>query len=226
MKKYLIFDSGDFIETSEYSEYKKYIDSHPGSHGKRVNNKKEEESYRKYCQENPNFNKKVYVAIFDNEVKRFDEWQECKDFIGQNKDVKYKSFFNEEDAQAFINANVYGRYSNDYPICRISEACSMKLCNAEEDLFEIVKNETVLYRYKNEAIAKQFSIERELSSVLKAIEWCINYNEECVIIEYRNIGTEMWANKTWKANKDFSINYQKKIEKLRQKINIEFRKIK
>lgn len=224
MRKYLIFDSGDFIEYDNYADFNEYLNRNPQAHGKKITSKKEEENYRKYCEENPNFNKKMYVAILDNKVKRFDEWDKCNDFIKKNKGVKYKSFYNEEDAQAYINVNIHGRTGKECPVCKISEQCAAKTCESDSTLFELAKEGTTLLSYKDEELSKLYSIERELKAVLKAVAWCIKYNEECIVVEYRNQGTEMWANGTWKANKDFSKKYQKEISQMKSKINIEFRK--
>lgn len=222
--KYLVYYKGEFTEFANWNDCNYFIMDKPNIRYRKITSKKAETEFRKSCEESPEYQQKIYVIIVGDTIQRFDNWQECKKIRDKHPDARYKSFTSEEDAQNFININAHGRISKYMTRCEITEACASKHCEKNDIIFEIYKDNNLIHSEQADALAFTPSNERECEAIIKAIKWAISYNEECIVIEYRNTGSEMWGNGTWKANKDFSKRYQNKIKEFRKDINIEFRK--
>lgn len=205
--KYLVFNDGKFYEFNNWNEVEYFTLDKPKARYKKINSKKAEQEFRQMCNGSPIYIPKIYVVIYNNKVIRFEKWTEAKTFISRHREAKYKSFTSEEEAQIFINSNVHGL-----------EAINALACVVEDgDVYLVEENK----KEKIATVSGSF-IEKEVKGVILGIKKAIERKEEYIIIKYRNNGIEMWANKTWKANKVFSQEYQKEIEELRKKINIDF----
>lgn len=207
--KYLVYNDGTFQEFTKWSDAEYYMLDKPKARCKKIQNKKDETAFRELCLSSPEYVQKIYIVITDNKVFRFDKWKEAKEFIDKNPNSKYKSFTKEEDAQEFANLNVHNKVSNDALICKVEN----------NKLFLVRNNETI---YTKQLTIIGNSIEKELDGVIQGIEKAISLKEEQILVMYKNLGTEMWANGTWKTNKPYSTIYKKMIEKLKKEINIDF----
>lgn len=71
-----------------------------------------------------------------------------------------------------------------------------------------------------------WNVTGEIEGVKEAIEYSIEHKYDKIIIHHDYIGLSKWANNEWKTNKDISINYKNFIKDKRQKIQIDFIKVK
>ena len=216
--KYLARYKEEVKEFNNYKDLQSFITGKENVYFRKITSKKDEEAF--YKSGHP----KIYVTINQNEVRRFDNWNECKAYCKQNEGTHMKSFLNEEEAQHFINVNTHGQINSNGLVCVVGSACSRKNCLPSERAFAIIKNGVVLYSPKLDNNSKYPTTKRELIAVTDAIKWCIKQNEQYVIVEYNAEGVEMWANGTWKANLDYTQKYQKEMFELQKKITIVFRK--
>lgn len=209
--KYIVYNEGAFNEFTKWSDAEYFMLDKPKARCKKVQNKKEETNFKELCLSAPEYIQKIYIVISNNKVHRFDKWKEAKEFIDKNPDSKYKSFTKEEDAQEFANLNVHNRVSSDSLICKI-----------ENNSIYLLRNDEILYT--SHITISGSSIEKELDGIITGIKKAIEMKEEQILIIYKNLGSEMWANGTWNTNKTYSTIYKKTIEKLRKEINIDFQR--
>lgn len=207
--KYIAFYKGEFKEFNKWSDLEYYMIDKTNVRYKKVLSKKEEDAFRDYCLNAPEFIQKIYIVICDNKVYRFDKWKEAKILIDKEPNSKYKSFEKEEDAQDFINLNIHNNLSFNSLICKVEE----------NNAYLIKENKEI---WKQKIIDTNNQIFTELNGVLLGIKKAIDMKEEHIVILYNNIGTEMWANGTWNAKKQSSINYVKTINEYKKQINIDF----
>ena len=157
----------------------------PNARVRKITSKKVEDEFKKECSELKEFVQKIYIVIVDGKVHRFEKWKEAKELIDRNPGAKYKSFVSENDAQEFANLNIRAdTLSEDSLVCRIMKTGEIIL-EKNENIIE----KTFIKNSKN-------GIEMELQGALAGIRKAISLGEEQVIIEYSNLGTEMWANGT------------------------------
>lgn len=218
--KYLAYFEEEFKEFNNYGDLEYFLLDKPKTiKWKKITSKKMEKEFRESCLVEPERHPKIYVAILDGKIKRFNDWKECKAFIDKDKNTKYKSFTNENDAQAYININTRGRIGSNYIKCTVKNLDN----KTDKEACVLSKEGTHIKSFFANELKAPTLNSRECETVIKAIEWAIDYNEECILIEYKNQGTEMWANGSWKTRAEFAKRYKDKIDILRNQINIEFR---
>ena len=211
--RYLVFDRGNFEEFTSWNDAEYFMLDKPNARCKKITSKKAEEDFRKNCLSMPEMKQKIYIVIVDGQVKRFESWNNgAKEFIARNPGAKYKSFYEESEAQEFANLNIHNKISEDSLFCELATKGAVIL--SKNGSQEVIGNINV-----------QNPIEAELNAAILGIKKAIELKEEQIVIKYKNLGTEMWANGTWKTNKEFSINYKNQIAELKKKINIDFLKI-
>ena len=151
----------------------------PNARVRKITSQKVEEEFRKMCDSGTVFKQKIYVVIVDDKVTRFQNWKEAKEFIDRNPDCKYKSFENEDDAQDFANRNVHFKVDENTLVCRIGLNGEITLSRNNQ-----VIDKTYIKNSKNQVV-------QELNGALAGIRRAIEMEEERILIEYRNLGTEM-----------------------------------
>ena len=90
-------------------------------------------------------------------------------------------------------------------------------------------NRDTLYKSFTKNLDKDFialrNVAAELEGVKEAINWSVTYNKKKITVFYDYEGIEKWANATWKANKKGTQEYQKKVSKYRENLEIIFVKV-
>ena len=167
---------------------------------------------------------KFYVAIYKNKSYVFEQWNECKNFIDNKDDVRFKSFTSMEDAKKFVDANIKKQVSLQnvpiiYPYGFLFEKDGKKVLSYS---FIVEFNNDVIFK-KTKYNNKPFSnYPAELYSVIEALELLIENHYNHAIIAYNFLGIEMWTNGSWKPKNKNIENYVKKMQTLKSKINYDF----
>ena len=212
--KYIVFDNGKFEEFSSWNDAEYFMLDKPNAKCKKITSKKAEEDFKTMCKNEPENRQKIYVVIVNDQVKRFETWNDgAKEYIARNPGAKYKSFYEEADAQEFANLNIHNKISEETANCRLTSKGKVVFSDRG------IKEEVIA------TIDISNPIEAELKAAIIGVKKAIELKEEQIVIKYKNLGTEMWANGTWKTNKEYSTAYKEEISKLRKFINIDFVKI-
>ncbi|MFW6025674.1 MAG: RNase H family protein [Candidatus Woesearchaeota archaeon] len=79
---------------------------------------------------------------------------------------------------------------------------------------------------KNKEAAKMHQIYGELKGAMDAIDYAIENSYDKITIFYDYMGIEMWAKGKWKRNKKYTKKYYEFIQERKDKIDINFIKVK
>ena len=222
--KYLAYYNKEFVEFNNWPDLEYFLaDKANVPFRKITSDKKEEEFRREYSGKDMPLNK-IYVAIKDGKVYRFEKWKDCYEFVGDDHSIKFKSFVNEEEAQQFINKNIhrYLKDADDVLYCFIHPNVTSTSIKFDDTAYKLVRNNVTEQEVPFGPLYKEDFISRELKSVLHAVKEAIANNEERIVIAYQNPGVEMWANGSWQAKKDITRKYIDEISELGKKINIDY----
>ena len=225
MIRYITYHNKNFDVFKSWREAKDFIDKHDGCRYQKAHSNKEEQEFRKKWEGKDDYTKKIYIAINNNTIKRFETWKDCKRYIDTHKSAKYRSFPNEETAQKFINQNF-----RKIPSITVSDItfCYLGSYSAKGEKprfsFVAVKNG---YAIKEVAGCLKKTSEvgplgAEIEACIKAIEWGLGAGEERLIIVYSNLAIEMLANGSWQSHKKATTEYVEKIQEMRKGVNIDF----
>lgn len=172
--------------------------------------------------------KKVYVAIYNNQIFHFDNWSECKLFITGKKNVRFRSFTDGNEMKLFIDNNVKKEVAYDiedvlYAYIKGDFTDSLK----ERGVYSLrlVKNGKILYKI-NKTVTFNKKDYPELYAVKKAVNIALKLKESRIIIIYSFLGIEMWANGSWKPKCESVGDYLFYLQQVRQDIVIDFLKSK
>ena len=183
---------------------------------------------------------KVYAVKKGRKVGIFDTWEECKTQINGYSGSVYKSFHDRKDALAYLNEGE--------PTLTVENLKDEDLKENEIKIYIDGSNhgETGLYSYgivcllRNKSIEKEFetmkgvglkhkemrNVAGEIVAALKAVEWAIKNGYEKVYLYHDYSGTAEWIKGNWEAKKEGVQNYVSIMNRLKEKIDIGFVKVK
>ena len=170
-------------------------------------------------------------------------WAECEAMVKGFKDCDHKSFKTLEEAETYV----YGK-----PLNESVEPESKESTNSNMDLnpdipYAFVDGSfnpnTKVYGYggfliengrehivqghdDDEDMASMRNVAGEIKGCQAAIELAINLGLPEINIYYDYMGIEQWATGGWKRNKDGTIAYHDFINSVKDKIKINFIKVK
>lgn len=177
--------------------------------------------------------RKFYVAIYENEIKEFTSWDECKAFVEGKKNIKYKGFTDELEAKKFIDNNVKPVIPFTLIDVLYAYVDGSRFVQPNKEIIYsyglcAVKNGKIIHESNgtssDKEVAKMYQVGGELTGALKGVEYAISLGEKRVIIVYDYFGVEMWANESWSVDKQnvFVKDYVEQMKKYRKEINIDF----
>ncbi|MDN6968837.1 hypothetical protein FCS83_09855 [Oenococcus sp. UCMA 17063] len=88
----------------------------------------------------------------------------------------------------------------------------------------------ILYQASGSGNKAEYLVSKQIAgetlAVLAAINWAISFGADQILIKYDYEGLEKWTNGSWKANKIVAKDYKSELEILKQRIQIDFQKVK
>lgn len=223
--KYMVYFDKKFYSFDNWRETDNFIRNNPGCRFKKIQDKSDIAKFKETWDGKENFKSKTYIVINNNKVYRFNKWNECKSFVDQNPESRYKSFDNEKDAQSFINNNIHTVNNDleDVLYCYLG-TCFNKNNGKLGYSFIAVKNNKIILEDKG-SLANETNIGQlrgEIEACINSINYAISIKEERIIIAYTNLAIEMFANRSWNARTKETIDFKNKFFDLQKLINIDF----
>ncbi|MBP0726759.1 ribonuclease H family protein [Bacillus sp. RG28] len=174
---------------------------------------------------------KYYAVRVGREIGIFKTWEDCKRQIEGYSGATYKSFSGLEEAKNYLNINlsninlqsqeslntieVYVDGSYNDSIGRYSYGCII-LDGKKTKLSGVGDNQ------KNSSLR---NVAGELLGAMEAIKWAYNNNYERIKIFHDYEGISKWATGEWNANKEGTKEYVHFVKGIRDKIQIDFIKV-
>lgn len=173
---------------------------------------------------------KTYVAIYKEKIYSFDSWPDCKEFVQDKKNIKYKGFESPEDIKRFVDSNMKKISFSFLPNTLYAFVASKRIRKENDiyisDAFILMKNNEIITTgasCSNESDDSLLvTITGENKAIKNAILEAIKINEQRLIIVYNFIGSEMWANGSWKPKNSSVSQYVTFINKHKKEISLDF----
>lgn len=171
---------------------------------------------------------KKYYAVKNGVNKGiFNTWDECsKQVIGFNG-AEYKSFKSIEEANIYLS-NVESPINLNSTLAYVDGSYNSK---TEEYSFGgvLIINDkifTFLKKYPKDELSKSRNVSGEIKGAAFIINYCINHDIKELDLYYDYVGIAKWYNGEWRANTDIAILYTEFVKKNKNKIKVNFHKIK
>lgn len=178
--------------------------------------------------------KKYYAVKQGRKPGIYQSWAECQEQVNGYPNAIFKGFSTLEEAEVFVNncnSNRQVPRKDQSRICRelVAYVDGSYLDGAFSYGCVIFDGENIK-EFKESFIKHPDSSMRnvagELKGARKAIQYALETNATSLDIYYDYQGIESWANKTWKANLVATKSYRNYVEKAREKLTINFHKVK
>lgn len=157
----------------------------------------------------------------------FESWVECEKQVKGFSGAVFKSFKSKEEALLYLKDEK--QEMGDFGlIAYVDGSFNIKTKEYGYGCIIIKSQQVIAKLYDkdhDEELASMRNVAGEILGCIKAIEYAISKHENSICIYYDYEGIEKWANKQWKANKKGTIEYVRKIEEYRTKIQIHFIKV-
>ena len=173
---------------------------------------------------------KFYAVRKGYKVGIYNTWDECKMQVNGFSGAEYKSFKTLDEAYEymglkrevnleksdFVKAYVDGSYEN-----------SIKAYGSG---VVILKNDIVQKTYSRKGNKKSLVCMRNVAGEIEAskiaMKYCIDNNIKYLKLYFDYEGIEKWCIGVWKTNKEGTIEYKKFYDSIKDKLHIEFIKVK
>lgn len=174
--------------------------------------------------------KKKYYAVrkgFTTGI--FETWEECKNNVNGYSGAEYKSFPTLEEAMDFVENSCLVRKKSENAVDIYVDGSYRK------DTNEFSYGMVVLYngaeytfgqKFSDEELASMNNVAGEIKGAEAAMQYALDNNIEHIRIYHDYEGIAKWCTQAWKATKPGTIKYVKYYNSVKDKINIEFVKVK
>ncbi len=174
--------------------------------------------------------KKKYYAVKSGRVPGiYETWDECKRQVMGFSSAVYKSFGTREEAEAYISA---GQVKSDIPDDQRVQIYVDGSFDSSTGAFSygmVVlrdgKELTAKQAFNIPSMAAMHNVAGEIMGSMAAMQYCIEAGITDVIIFYDYEGIAKWALGEWKANKEGTQKYAAFYAGIKDKLNVEFRKV-
>ena len=197
--------------------------------------------------------KKFYAVKQGRKTGMFLTWDDCKKQVMGYPGAIYKSFGTEAEAKEYlgIGGTVAGEAGLDSGISGAERAAASDRIQTEppaSDAVEIYvdgsyhaatkefsygmvvliddREEKFSQKMSDPELAQMRNVAGEIKGSEAAMQYALDHKIPSIIIYHDYQGIASWCNGDWKANKAGTIAYHDFYQKAKQKVNIEFRKVK
>lgn len=178
--------------------------------------------------------KKYYSVKSGRKPGIYNTWEKCKEQVIGFPGAEYKKFSSHEEAEQFLGSE---SVKMDMETERLREGEASVYVDGSFDL------ETMSYSYgvviltgkeihrmsgreEDPEMALMRNVSGELKGAMKAMEWAIENEIRTLYLHYDYTGIERWAKGDWKTNKDGTKAYKAYFDSIKDKIKVEFIKVK
>lgn len=183
--------------------------------------------------------KKVYAVKKGRKTGVFKTWDACKASVDGYPGAEYKSFFSQEEADAYLTGvanplqNAAG--NEDFIECGTEQIVAYVDGSFNKELGKysfgcviIMPNGEIIRESGNgdnpESLALR-NVTGEMLGAMYAVKWCDVNGYSAIKICYDYMGIEMWATGGWKTNNSLTQKYAAFMKESSARIRISFQKI-
>ncbi len=175
--------------------------------------------------------KKYYAVRVGKTTGVFETWDECQKQTKGYPGAIFKSFPSKQEAEAFVLGEVNTVTSMDnLPEVYAFTDGSFNIATGVYGFggFLITENEKYILQGngKDEEMASMRNVAGEILGAEAAMKKAIELGLPALSIYYDYAGIEMWANGSWKTNKEGTKRYAEAVKEYQKKCKISFVKVK
>lgn len=176
---------------------------------------------------------KFYAVKNGRKPGIYNTWAECEQQVKGYASAVYKSFTTLEEAEAFMSpsANAASQLPDELKT-KIYVDGSFDVSTGRFSYGMVVLShtggveKTFNKAFNDPSLASMRNVAGEIKGSMAAMQYCLDNNIKNLIIYYDYEGIAKWALHEWKTNKDGTKAYAEYFDKIKDKLNVEFRHIK
>ena len=197
--------------------------------------------------------KKFYAVRQGRKTGMFLTWDECKKQVMGYPGAIYKSFGTEAEAKEYLGISGcdkcgQGAGENESGVEKTVTTGSVQMEKTNSDAVEIYvdgsyhvgtkefsygmvvlidgKEKKFSQKMTDPELAQMRNVAGEIKGSEAAMQYALDHKIPSIIIYHDYQGIASWCNGDWKANKAGTIAYRDFYQKAKEKVHIEFRKVK
>ena len=197
--------------------------------------------------------KKFYAVRQGRKTGMFLTWDECKKQVMGYPGAIYKSFGTEAEAKEYLGISCcdkcgQGAGENESGVEKTVTTGSVQMEKTNSDAVEIYvdgsyhvgtkefsygmvvlingKEEKFSQKMTDPELAQMRNVAGEIKGSEAAMQYALDHRIPSIIIYHDYQGIASWCNGDWKANKPGTIAYRDFYQKAKEKVHIEFCKVK
>lgn len=182
--------------------------------------------------------KKFYAVKQGRKTGMFFTWEECKKQVMGYPGALYKSFGTEQEASEYLGiAGKTSESTNDDEMEMLTENAveiyvdgSYHAATKEFSYGMVVLTpngeEKFSQKMTDPELAQMRNVAGEIKGAEAAMQYAVEHEIPSIIIYHDYQGIASWCNGEWKANKPGTIAYRDFYRQAKERVNIEFRKVK
>ncbi len=174
--------------------------------------------------------KKFYAVRKGYKVGIYNTWDECKIQVNGFSGAEYKSFKTLNEANEYMGTKKDVSIENKEFVKAYVDGSYEHSIKAYGSGVVILKNDIVQKTYSKKGNKKSLvdmrNVAGEIEASKIAMKYCIDNNIKYLKLYFDYEGIEKWCIGVWKANKEGTIEYKKFYDSIKDKLHIEFIKVK
>lgn len=174
--------------------------------------------------------KKFYAVRSGRETGIFTSWDECKRLVTGFKGAAYKGFETIKEAEIFLRKNAAEEKRERSGAVTAYVDGSYNVRTKEFSYGAVIfldGNEvTMSERFNDPENAAMRNVAGEIRGAAEVMLYCVNHDIEKLDLYYDYQGIEKWCTGEWKTNKSGTAAYKKLYDKIKDKLDVKFIKVK
>lgn len=170
---------------------------------------------------------KYYAVKKGRKIGVYENWKECEEQIKGFNGAVFKSFSSLIDANNFIEEKEDNQ-EYTFPTCYVDGSFDKTTGRYSFGGILLINGKELFF--KKAFQADEYSVYRNVAGEIKGASYIINYSIKNgikkLIICYDYLGIEKWYTGEWKANSKIATEYVNFLTQVKDKIEVEFVKIK
>lgn len=172
--------------------------------------------------------KKVYAVKKGKKTGIFQTWDACRASVDGYPGAAYKSFFSQEEAEAYLAGTANPPQNGDRVVAYVDGSFSKEIGKYSFGCVIIKPDGGIIRESGNgdnpESLALR-NVTGEMLGAMYAVRWCEVNGYPAVKLCYDYMGIEMWATGRWKTNNSLTQKYAAFMKECGARIHISFQKI-
>lgn len=172
---------------------------------------------------------KFYAVRQGRKTGMFLAWDECKKQVMGYPGAIYKSFGTEAEAKEYLGISTpIEKISSDAVEIYVDGSYHAATKEFSYGMVVLIdgKEEKFSQKMSDPELAQMRNVAGEIKGSEAAMQYALDHKIPSIIIYHDYQGIASWCNGDWKANKAGTIAYRDFYQKAKEKVHIEFRKVK